>query len=515
MRHVLILLIIAIAAGICCTPFPTRFERIENNRLRALNAVFLPRAEAAPGDTLTVRLYFGGDSVSGIDNWQICTDVITNEYGSEATVNWQDLDTVGITDQLPDSISKQIIIPDSIFYTTQAISEQMLGLVKNLLPAGMQSFSRNELVDFVMDLSRTDFNNPAGLGSFITRWAVPLGITGVPDSSTPASLTITAATLLNVFSIKGYLMFTARAVDGQTLPIRCQFVIRFNSALANSPFSAYVPVNHNPKIRTLALVTVDKDSVYTINLKDPQWEGRYTAQFLYNEAHPDSVSDTVAIDVGHSYFFAVDTSITDIILSGSGTLVSPLPVEDTSTLVINLPEGKVNIPVLPGDTIRDPFIAPRTLNPIFHRTMHMMPFTVMQGETLFIGRGTEVAVDTGINAAPALVNRNSISMQIISRDFGLTFEQTVAMENYSFQWWFQNTDADRASLPEDSLLLLLMANGEMVSFLPPIDTAMHRFRLWVSATDNFLGEINRPVGKTTRSTEGYFTYSQAYINKHK
>ena len=43
--------------AVLCTQFPTRYERIEPDVLRSVGFTYLPYAEAAPGDTMTVNAY--------------------------------------------------------------------------------------------------------------------------------------------------------------------------------------------------------------------------------------------------------------------------------------------------------------------------------------------------------------------------------------------------------------------------------------------------------------------------
>jgi hypothetical protein len=507
-------LLIILAVLIACTPFPTRFDRIEPNALRALNAVFLPSSDAAPGDTVTMRLYFAGDSVSNVSDWEISTDIITNDYGSDTAVNFHSIPSVNTQNSLPESISVSFVVPDSIFYTTQAVSEAKINFIRPILPAGMRSFTRNQLADFMTDLSKTNFSDTLQLVMFAIKWATPLGLTGIPTMESLAPLIPATLALTNLFSIKSYITCTAHTADGKSLPIQSQFVIRYNSALQNSPVGAYVPVNHNPVINWISIIDVAQANVNFFDPSDPAMAGKITTHLLYHTYLPDSISDTILIDDGHSYFFAVDSGISPIKVSDTGLLVDNHPVMDAATLRISLPAGKVNIPVIPGDTISDPFIASRILNGFFYRPQHIAPFIAMAGDTLFAGRGTSAVISTGDTAGLTIADRKNISMELISRDFGITLEQTVAMEEYNYTWWFQNIDKDKTTLPEDSLILPLMSNGNLASFLPPVDTAMHRFRIWVAVMDNFLGELNRPYCETTRSGAGYFKYTQAYINKH-
>jgi hypothetical protein len=212
---------------------------------------------------------------------------------------------------------------------------------------------------------------------------------------------------------------------------------------------------------------------------------------------------------------AADSGITPINISDTLPFTARFSVTDTATLRLSTQNLKVNYTLYPGDSIADPLIAVRMQSAFWYRTKLIMPFAVIPGDTLIASQGPNLVFNTGDTSGLATTPRSDVTAELITRDFGATFELTMDMEIWGFLWWYQNLDADKASQPLDSLFVIQGAFGPMVSFLPPLDTAMHRFQIWVGASDSFLGEINRPVGKTNKTATGYFRYTQAYIDKHK
>jgi hypothetical protein len=89
---------------------------------------------------------------------------------------------------------------------------------------------------------------------------------------------------------------------------------------------------------------------------------------------------------------------------------------------------------------------------------------------------------------------------------------TLVLEDFVYRWFYENIDG--SDLPLDSLLMVSgFADGWLVSLLTPLDTAMHRFRLWADVYDQLYGEeasLNRPRGMAAVTGAGYFRYTAAY-----
>ena len=66
---------------ISCISFPTSYDRIEPDKVRLLDFIYEP-AEAAPGDTVSVKAIFSGKKIMPEDlTWKISYTVVTNLYG--------------------------------------------------------------------------------------------------------------------------------------------------------------------------------------------------------------------------------------------------------------------------------------------------------------------------------------------------------------------------------------------------------------------------------------------------
>jgi hypothetical protein len=157
MKKVILINLLALFA-IQCGQFPNRFERIESDAQRFISFSFRDHAEGAPGDTIYLRSFFAGEKTTAVE-WQVSYDCIMSQYGDETVINIRDLPLIDVTDRLPDSIDISFIIPDSVFFTTAAITPQMLDMVRKQLPASMNDMSQREMAAFLHDLGAIDFND--------------------------------------------------------------------------------------------------------------------------------------------------------------------------------------------------------------------------------------------------------------------------------------------------------------------------------------------------------------------
>jgi len=381
------------AAFLCsCIGFPVRFERIEDNALRAVAAVFTPRPDVAPGDTVTEHLSFAGNPVVAIDSIEATFSVLANLYGSTDTfLDIAPLVCVDSAAYLPDSLAFSFQVPDSVFNR----SIRQLGLPDSLV---------NQLHAMVALVKSGD-------AAFF--------------DSLPPPLLMQIAQMLTALSQKVYVFVIAHSENGDELRIRAEFTVRYNSLLQRIPrFAAIMPVNENPRIHWMGVYKVRGRNVANFN---PQKPGSGdTLRYLYNDLHPDSVADTLMIDSGYTYFAAADSGMVTWYDSGAGTWVT--------------------------DTSRQAVLVKNT-------------------------RGID----------------------------------TLVLEDFVYRWFYKSIDG--SDLPLDSLLMVSSFGGGLANLLPPLDTAMHRFRLWVDVYDQLFGEegsFNRPRGMASASGAGYFRYSDAY-----
>ncbi len=245
-------------AVISCTNFPTPFENVVANQKTRPFAVVCDPPEAAPGDTVLVRLYYydpSGDSPA--IHWTISLDYGTDLRGNAFEKHVVNLDGMMLPGSMPDSF--RFRVPDSaLFYSTQ-ISEIA--------------------------------NNPSINPLRLTIAAIDSQLK-TSEVSTPQMIA-----LVDNFSCK--LKLRAQMRSSLSLDVTMLLWVRYSSKF-KSP-----DVNKNPSIAWMGIIKVLTANYTTI---DSLSASGYSLQYLYNSAHPDSVRDTVTIDSGYTYFVAADSS---------------------------------------------------------------------------------------------------------------------------------------------------------------------------------------------------------------
>jgi hypothetical protein len=298
-----------------CGTFPNRFDRIEATVIRPIGFVYDPYAEGAPGDTIHLHAYFGGDPIVKT-SWQLSyNDLKSLSGGQDTVVNYAPLTTFGLTSNLPDSLDFSFVIPDTAFFLTQAITQQALATLKKSLPAAMATMTQQGFAAFLRALGATNINDPAAVALFLQQWGPTLGI-ATSSSSAMDSLVSVAGKVLSVFSIQGVLLATVQDSVGHQLQIRGQFTIRYNRHFQNTPFDTLIPVNHNPTMNWVGIYKIKSNSASGFDPGDSILGGRYTPQYLYNSLSPVAIADTVLIDTGYTYFFAADSGINTVVSNG-------------------------------------------------------------------------------------------------------------------------------------------------------------------------------------------------------
>jgi hypothetical protein len=329
-------IVLALAALMLrCSQFPTRYDRIETNKIRNIGFVYEPFAEGAPGDTIHLHAYFGGEKVVSV-SWQMSYSHVQTVYGTDTVMDVFNMPRFDQTSNLPDSMDFSFIVPESTFFLTKAIQPKSLDLIKSGLPLPMRSMSQQELAAFLLDLGNVKFTDNLSILAFAQRWGPALGITeGDSASAVYSSLLSAAAGLFSVFSVSGVLYANATSELGHKLKIKGDFSIRYNRRLQNSPFVSLIPVNHPPKIRWIALYKVEGDNVTSFDPSDPSYFGKCSVSYLYNEMFPDSVHDTVLIDKGYTYFLAADSGIVTYTLKAGTKVIDSLNGGDTAWKVLS------------------------------------------------------------------------------------------------------------------------------------------------------------------------------------
>jgi len=489
-----------------CTPFPTRYDRIEPNKLRPISFVYTPASEGAPGDTMRLRAYFAGDSLASAD-WSMSYDVVTTDYGVDTALNIFAIEPVGAAHWLPDSVEISFVVPESTFYKTVAITDDVFGQIARYLPEEARDLTRTDIIRLVEGLAALDFGDPAALAAFYAEWGALLGGAG----ATPESMTAFAGVVLSFLSVKAYVFADLASQSGRRLSVKSDFVIRYNSRFRGTPLAAAVSYNRNPRIRWMGIYRVAGSNLFSFDPADPAFRGKYTLQYLYNERDGEGVDDLVEIDTGCSYFVAVDSGSSprfDLTRSSAPRFA----VYDTGHAVISWGSVRLFTPVFPGETLSVPF-TPGTGRTVIGARGTQPFFFVAGARTPLISGVVDgmVEIDTsGGVSAPVAAPAAQVEYYFTTRDVGATTMGTVGQEVYFYDWFLQNLDLDSTVLALDSMALLMPTGNAITPLLTPADPNMTMARVWAVAYDFFLGEINRPVGFATVHADVRFSYTGAY-----
>jgi hypothetical protein len=282
-----------------CSPFPTSYSRIEEDKTRLLDFIYEP-AEAAPGDTVTLTAVFAGKVITADElTWRISQQMIVNEYGAQTALDTTDLDmiprdfsfsentsTVSFLFVIPtDVLKKSPIIPDRWI-------ERLPAYFRDAVPEPYRSMTKTEILTLVDNLSDPSTG----------AWQ---------DIDETALLALPA--LLQCFTAPIRLFCTYE--NGHK--IYSDYTVRYNSRFAAIPQMG-IPYNRNPSIDSIGLYVVDQAPITVFDPEDTDHE------FTYRTLD-DSIEITV--EEGKSYFLQVNTGNMDTTLSIEASLgiSDPLP----------------------------------------------------------------------------------------------------------------------------------------------------------------------------------------------
>ncbi|MBD3345608.1 MAG: hypothetical protein GF401_11150 [Chitinivibrionales bacterium] len=282
------LALILFAFLLSCFNFPTRFERIVNDELRPVTAVFSPYSEAAPGDTLSVKIHFAGNPVIAVDTMMVSYSVLNNVYGINDTfTNVEAVQMIDSTMALPESVEISFVVPDTKLDDLLApFVARTDSALRAIDPALAEMVPPNILIE--------QLTNPD-----------PAFWDAIPDSFINTMI----APALEYITKPAYFFITARSHNGIVLESRAEFVVRFNTNFKDIPkLSQAIQVNNNPEVRWMGVYKVEGDNVFSF---DPlEFTGEYEFFCFFNEADQSCTFDSVIlIDTGYSYFIAADSGI--------------------------------------------------------------------------------------------------------------------------------------------------------------------------------------------------------------
>ncbi len=296
----------------CGIDFSTRYDRIEENRVRPLAFVYDNNglAEASPGDSVWCTVYFAGEQVNTID-FSITSSLIINRFGRDTFADTVSLDRYLIPETYmeffggeTDSVKFRFIVPAEIirnhFARYQDIGSLFPPSVSDtVVPKTLRDIKPSEIIDVIElltagEISSESVSNPFNIATYDTD--IQNIVTFLPM-------------LLQVFTvnIKIFALVNNHYLTEST------FSVRYNSRLAG--IIPAIPVNHNPSIDWIRCCRVKSNKLLFDPIKDSA-----LIDTVY-ELYPGC--DTIQIDTGYRYFLAADTlqfidscfSITDSAMS--------------------------------------------------------------------------------------------------------------------------------------------------------------------------------------------------------
>jgi hypothetical protein len=285
MKNYLTILILFLLG--CGINLPDQYENIE--KLRALAITFDNHgfAESAPGDTVSMRAYFSGDTITTM-KWFVSTQLISGIFGSDTFIDSVAMEKLVIPGTYTeyfagktDSVALAFKIPDDAIRKGFNLSKP----VASLLPATIDDSLRMVLSTFtigqVLDLLDKVTQNPELLNPAIFSLLL-----GSNTTMSPEQLKFNMSILLQVFSTR----IMVSGLINDYYMVKTYVTVKYTTKMKLSGFD--VEVNRVPAIDNVRLYKVRGDK----NSFDPQGADIQTIYTL-NEN-----TDTISIEKGYSYF---------------------------------------------------------------------------------------------------------------------------------------------------------------------------------------------------------------------
>ncbi len=268
---------------VSCAEFPTDFNWVESGKIRVLDFIYEP-TEAAPGDTVTLLAVFAGDSIAPTDViWNVSyklSGTLTSLGNADSVVPliYEQLDTsfsentftVGIRFQIPPDVMKE----------------------SDMIPEDWVSFIPEDYIQYIppefLAMTKTDFINL--IETFKNEQ--------IPDDIAPF-----IPIIMQMMTIK--IRFFAD-VKGK-LPVESDYTVRYNRYFADVP---KVGLNTNPAIHWIGVYKVKGENLQSFDKATDTYEF-----FRLYGSEEGTVSDTIVVDKGYTYFVAAESGNFDSVYS--------------------------------------------------------------------------------------------------------------------------------------------------------------------------------------------------------
>jgi hypothetical protein len=262
-------IIVFVVVIFSCINMTTTFDRVDANKLRVIGAVFSPNPQVAPGDTVTVTVYFGGNEVVSVSDFKL-VHKFNRTMSEYRYLNPYSITLLTQPKGLPDSAQFSFAIKPDVFIEkmdSNWVSKEIVDSISRLFMLNKDSL--------LAKLSNLSLEQQDTLGATV-----------------------------NSISLPAYLLFTAYSANGTVLPIQAAFTIKYHPQL---PMIS--PVNNNPDISWLAVYKVPSNYAMNFSPNEPSLSGKFTTTYLYNKSNPSICDSNVAIDTGYAYFLAADDGV--------------------------------------------------------------------------------------------------------------------------------------------------------------------------------------------------------------
>jgi hypothetical protein len=86
----------------------------------------------------------------------------------------------------------------------------------------------------------------------------------------------------------------------------------------------------------------------------------------------------------------------------------------------------------------------------------------------------------------------------------------IDTEGYNYNWFYTNLDYSNGMIMDSLLMFGQGRLGAIRELLPPVDTAMHRFALYVALRTTRRADPTATPGEAFKWANGYFSYTPSY-----